>query len=42
MDYSTYMGMKRYWVRQWGHDRFHVEKGFLNLKVTYEDDADEI
>lgn len=42
MDYANYMGMKRYWVRQWSHDRFHVEKGFLNLEVTYEDDTDEI
>lgn len=42
MDYANYMGMKRYWVQQWGHDRFHVEKGFLNLEVTYEDDTDEI
>ena len=41
-DYINYISMKKYWIRQWGHDRFHVEKGFLNLKVTYEGGADEI
>ena len=41
-DYSSYMGLKRYWIKQWGHDRHHVEKGFLNLKVNYEEDFNEI
>lgn len=41
-DYLNYISLKKYWIRQWGHDRFHVEKGFLNLKVNYEEDTDEI
>ena len=41
-DYLNYIGAKKYWIKQWGHDRFHVEKGFLNLKVNYEDDTYEI
>lgn len=41
-DYSSYIALKRYWFKKWGHDRNNVEKGFLNLKVNYEEDINEI
>lgn len=41
-DYSTYLRAKNRWIRQWSHDRKNIEKGFLNLKVDYEEDLNGI
>lgn len=42
VDYQNYVRLKRYWIKQWSHDRENNEKGFLNLIVNYEEDFDGI
>ena len=38
IEYVDYLQRKIYWIKFWGHSREQYPKGFLNLKVNYEED----